>query len=80
MSPHSTNPLPPLPPPQESAPLPHIFALLAMNDPLPAKLKFRENTAIIDSYFNILKSKHFLKQIQIKDSGDQIKQHFSVIL
>ena len=32
-----------LPPPQESA---HIFfALLAMNGPLPAELKFREKTA-----------------------------------
>ena len=36
----------PLPPyPQESVPLAHIFASLAMNGPLPAGLKFRENTA-----------------------------------
>ena len=80
MSPQSTNPSPHPPPPHpRKVHLRHIcFALLAMNDTLPAKLKFRENTAIINSYFNILKSKHFLKQIQIKDNGDQIKQHFGV--
>ena len=72
------KPLPPPPPlPPRKVHLRHIFfALLAMNDTLPAKLKFRENTAIINSCFNILKSKHFLKQI--KDNGDQIKQHFGV--
>ena len=32
------------PSPQESAPLAHIFALPAMNGPLPAELKFTENT------------------------------------
>ena len=30
---------------QESAPLVHIMALPVKNGPLPAKLKFRENTA-----------------------------------
>ena len=35
---------PPPPPPQKSAPVGHIFALLAMNGPLPAELKFQENT------------------------------------
>ena len=40
----SLSPLPP-PPPQESVPLAHFFfVLLAMNGPLPAELKFRENT------------------------------------
>ena len=34
-----------LPSPQESVPLAHIFVLPAMNGPLPAELKFRENTA-----------------------------------
>ena len=39
----SHTPLPPCP--QESAPLVHVFAALAaMNGPLPAELKFRENT------------------------------------
>ena len=36
---HSTTLLP-----QKSAPLGHILALLAMNDLLPAELKFRKNT------------------------------------
>ena len=40
----SLTPLPPSPPPQESAPLGHIFALPAMNGPLPAEWRFRENT------------------------------------
>ena len=41
----SLTPLPPPPPPnQKSAPVGHIFALLAMNGPLPAELKFEENT------------------------------------
>ena len=39
--------LTPLPPSlhQESAPLGHSFTLPSMNGPLPAELKFRENTA-----------------------------------
>ena len=41
----SPTPLPPCP--QESAPLCIFFALLAMNGPLPAELKFRENTGIV---------------------------------
>ena len=35
----SLTPLPPSP--KESAPLPHFFALPAMNGPTPAELKFR---------------------------------------
>ena len=41
----SLTTLHPPPPPHESVPLVHIFALLAMNGPLPAELKIRENTA-----------------------------------
>ena len=41
--------LTPLPPSrhQESVPVEHTFTLPAMNGPLPAELKFRENTADI---------------------------------
>ena len=36
------------PAPQESVPLAHIFfALLPMKGPLPAELKFRENTVAV---------------------------------
>ena len=41
-------PLPPLPFPQESAPLMHIFS---MNGPLPAELKFRENTVFAGCFY-----------------------------
>ena len=34
-------------PPQENVPLGHIFSLLAMNGPLPAQAKIRENTEYI---------------------------------
>ena len=40
---HSPLP-PPLLCPQESAPLAHIFSLLAVNGPLPTELNFREKT------------------------------------
>ena len=40
----SLTPLPP-PPRKVSVFLAHFFCLTAMNDPLPAELNFRENTA-----------------------------------
>ena len=46
----SLTPLPPLPPP----PLLEkyiFFALPSINGPLPAELKFRENTAVVSGTF-----------------------------
>ena len=52
------------PSPKESAPLAHIFAIPAMKGPLPAELKFRENTEcfIFIRYYHKIKVIVFFKR------------------
>ena len=48
----SLNPLPPPPlPPGKCASDAYFFSLLAMNGPLPAELKFRENTVFAGCFY-----------------------------
>ena len=65
----SLTPLPPSPPPGKCISGAYFFALPAMNGPLPAEIKFRENTG-----------RGFLKDWKVRTNSTEGKCYSAAII